>query len=71
MVTAISLYIRARNTDVRHKFSVSNPIPKVYTIYGMWCVLDFISNESSAQYLQWGSLMTEVYNSTVLHTHTV
>ena len=29
------LYIRARNADVYHNLNVSNPIPKVYTIYGL------------------------------------
>ena len=28
------LYIRARNADVHHNLNVSNPVPKVYTIYG-------------------------------------
>ena len=27
------LYIRARNADVHHNLNVSNPVPKVYTIY--------------------------------------
>jgi len=28
------LYIRARNADVHHNLNISNPVPKVYTIYG-------------------------------------
>ena len=27
------LYIHARNADVHHNLNVSNPVPKVYTIY--------------------------------------
>ena len=28
-----SLYIRVRNADMHHNLNVSNPVPKVYTIY--------------------------------------
>ena len=28
------MYVRARNADVHHDLNVSNPVPKVYTIYG-------------------------------------
>ena len=34
MVTAIAIHSRARNADVHHNLNVSNPVPKVYTIYG-------------------------------------
>ena len=51
------LYIRARNADVHHNLNVSNPVPKVYTIYDitkieLMCYCEGLLPECSAGYLE-------------------
>ena len=45
-----SLYIHARNADVHHNLNVSNPVPKVYTIYGT--IAKFLHSSPALGFIQ-------------------